>query len=60
MDLKPANSIDSDLLGNPIDSLSDCKALYSVNDPVAPPTIELLDSENKESSKPMIKDLSRL
>ena len=60
MDLKPANSIDSDLLGNPVNEMSDCKALRSINDPIAIPDSELLESEMRESSRPMIKDISKL
>ena len=60
MDLKQANSLDSDLLGNPVDEMSDCKALRSINDPVAVPDSQLLESDMRESSKPMIKDISKL
>ena len=60
LELKHASSVDSDLLGNPLDDEADLKNLRSINDPIAPPTIDILDSEMKESSQPMIKDLSRL
>ena len=60
MDLKPANSIDSDLLGNPVNEMSDCKALRSINDPIAIPDSDLLESDLRDSSRPMIKDISKL
>ena len=62
MDLKQANSIDSDLLGNTANEMSDCKVLRSISDPVVipMPNSELLESDLVESSRPMIKDISKL
>ena len=60
LELRHASSVDSDLLGNPIDEEADLKNLRSINDPIAPPSIDILDSEMRDSSQPMIKDLSKL